>query len=58
MRITIEFLEDLINEIRSSNGGEGWFDLDGNTYCVDVGEMLDGLDIFMTILKRRIQPLN
>lgn len=35
-------------------GGESWFELDGETYSTDVGYALEGMEIFIHVLKRRM----
>lgn len=47
-------LEKTYNDFCNCDGGEGWLKIDGKEYVTDVGYAIDGVEIFMEILKRRL----
>lgn len=47
-------LEKTYNDFCNCDGGEGWLKIDGKEYVTDVGYAIEGVEIFMEILKRRL----
>lgn len=47
-------LEKTYNDFCNCEGGEGWLKIDNKEYVTDVGYAIDGVEIFMEILKRRL----
>lgn len=47
-------LEKTYADFCNCDGGEGWLKIDGKEYVTDVGYAIEGVEIFMEILKRRL----
>lgn len=47
-------LEKTYADFCECEGGEGWLKIDGKEYSTDVGYAIDGMRIFMEVLKQRL----
>lgn len=50
----ITLLEKTYADIRECKGGEGWLEIDGKEYYTDVGYAIEGMLIFMEVIKQRL----
>ena len=50
----IALLEKTYADFCKSEGGEGWFKIDGEEYYTDVGYAIEGLHFFMEVFKQRL----
>lgn len=50
----INLMSDLYEEL-SENGGNSYFEIDGKRYSVDAGYALDGIRIFIEVLRKRLK---
>ena len=56
--ITMEMLEKLYEDFRESPGGEGWCIVDGIEYQSDMGYAIEGMEIFLSALKHRLEEVD
>lgn len=50
-------LDDLYGEILDCPGGESYIVIDGKKYNSDIGYALEGMEIFLDVVKRRFYPV-
>ena len=50
----IDLMSDLYEEL-SENAGNSYFEIDGKRYSVDAGYALDGIRIFIEVLRKRLK---
>ena len=49
-----KLLDKTFDDFCNSPGGEGCFRIDGETYNTDAGYALEGMEIFIKVLKKRL----
>ena len=52
--IKIELIDKTLKDFLESEGGESWLRIDGKEYNTDVGYALEGMEIFVEVLKKRL----
>lgn len=50
----IDLMEDLYEEFEN-NGGDSYFEIDGEKYYTDAGYALDGIRIFIKVMRKRLK---
>ena len=50
----VALLEKTYDDFRKCKGGEGWLKIDGKEYSTDAGYAIDGMRIFVEVLKQRL----
>jgi len=50
----LALLEKTYADFCSCEGGEGWLKIDGKEYNTDVGYAIEGMSIFVEVLKQRL----
>ena len=50
----IFIMENLLDDMRNSDGGEGALIVDGQTFYTDAGFALEGVEIFIKLFKQRM----
>ena len=49
-----KLLDKTFDDFCNCNGGEGWFEIDGEVYNTDAGYALEGMEIFIHLMKKRL----
>ena len=49
-----KLLDETFDDFCECPGGEGYFYIDGETYNTDAGYALEGMEIFIKVLKKRL----
>lgn len=49
-----KLLDKTFDDFCKCEGGEGWLKIDGKEYSTDAGYALEGMEIFIKVLKKRL----
>lgn len=50
----IKIIDNTLKDFYECDGGESWLRIDGEEYTTDVGYALEGMEIFVEVLKKRL----
>lgn len=51
----IKIIDKTIKDFHECEGGESWLYIDGEKYYTDVGYAFEGIEIFVEVLKKRLE---
>ena len=51
----MKLIDKTYEDFKNAPGGEGWCEIDGKEYQSDMGYALEGIDMFVDVLKSRIR---
>lgn len=54
---TIKIIDKTLKDFTECPGGEGYFLIDGEEFNTDAGYALEGMEIFVKVLKKRLFSL-